>query len=226
MSLVVIEGLDGSGKSSQVKLIKKYLKENNIKYKYVHFPQLEDNIFGEQIARFLRGELGDIDQVDPYIVALLYAEDRNFTKTKIYHWLNDGYVVLLDRYVNSNIAFQCAKTQDKEKLKEWILELEYDNFKLPKPDREIFLNVPVHFIERNLNKERKGDDRDYLNGKEDIHESSIEFQKQVREMYLELCESQDNLKKIECCDNEGDMPEKEVVFSKIMAELKPFLKNN
>jgi dTMP kinase len=223
MSLIVIEGLDGSGKSSQVKNLKKYLEENNIKYKYIHFPQLETNIFGDMIAKFLRGEFGSIDQVDPYLVALLYAEDRNFSKEQINQWLTEGYVVLLDRYVNSNVAFQCAKSNEKDKLREWILNLEYIHFGIPKPDIEIFLDVPSNFIKRNLEKNREGEDRDYLKGKDDIHEASLDFQAQVREEYLKVFEQDEKLVKIECANAKGNMAEKDEVFGKILNILNPFI---
>ncbi len=128
MKFLVVEGVDGSGKSTQIKLIMNHLEEQNIPYRYVHFPRTDSAIYGELIARFLRGDFGNLNTVDPYLVALLYAGDRMDAAQMIREWLNEGYLVLLDRYVYSNIAFQCAKIPEREqqeKLRNWILELEY-----------------------------------------------------------------------------------------------------
>ena len=133
---VVIEGLDACGKSTQIKLLDDYLDSAGLRYKHLHFPRTDSPVYGEMIARFLRGEFGDINGVDPYLVALLYAGDRQGAKAIIEGWLRKDYLVIVDRYVYSNIAFQCAKVDvpaEKEKLENWINELEYGYNKIPAP---------------------------------------------------------------------------------------------
>jgi len=223
MKFIVIEGLDGSGKSTQLNLLKSYLEENKINYKYLHFPRTDSRIYGDLIARFLRGELGDINTVNPYLIALIYAGDRNDAKEIINQWIKGDLLVIVDRYVYSNIAFQCAKLKNQDeidKLTDWILDLEYNYFKIPKPDLNVFLNVPFDFTKKNLEKQRNGDDRDYLNGKEDIHEKDIDFQNRVRNIYLQQAEKDKNLKIIHCADENGNMPESGIIFNKIIHLLK------
>ncbi|MDR0688478.1 MAG: thymidylate kinase, partial [Prevotellaceae bacterium] len=187
MNFIAIEGLDGAGKSTQVALLQQHLQSLGVRCKYLHFPRVASNIWGELIAKFLRGDLGKIDAVNPYLVALIYAEDRHAAAAEISRWIEDGYFVIVDRYVYSNVAFQCAKLPDENgcsKLREWILNLEYGHFKIPKPQLNLFLDVPFSFTQAQLSESRCGEDRQYLNGKEDIHEADLNFQRAVRSIYL------------------------------------------
>lgn len=219
---IVIEGLDGSGKSTQINLLKKHLEKQNIKYKYLHFPRTDSEIYGDLIAKFLRGELGDINAVSPYLVALLYAGDRDNAKTLINNWLKDDYLVIVDRYVNSNIAFQCAKLTDdeeKNKLRKWINHLEYEHFKIPKPDLSIFVDVPFAFTSQKLTEQRTGDDRDYLKGKKDIHEENIDFQYNVKKEYLKIVNSEAKFELIDCSKDENTILSPDEIFEKIISVL-------
>jgi len=208
MKLFVIEGLDGSGKSTQLDLLKNFLRDRGYSYEYLHFPRTEAPYFGELIARFLRGEFGNLPDVDPYLVAILYAGDRRDASLRIRDWLDDGKVVLLDRYTYSNVAYQCAKIDDpsqQQRLMEWILNLEFKHFGIPRPDVNFFLDVPFEFTELKLSSLRSGDDRDYLNGNIDIHEKNLEFQKKVRGIYLKMSQSDQHLVTVNCCDQYGKM---------------------
>ncbi len=208
MRFLVIEGLDGSGKSTQLKLLREHLEQNAVPYKYLHFPRLEEGIYGELIARFLRGEMGANDQVDPYLVALIYAGDRADASSLIRQWMEEGMLVIMDRYVYSNIAFQCAKLPDvkeQERLRDWILDFEFGYNKLPRPDLNLYLNVPFEFTRKQLNIARNGDDRAYLKGERDIHEEDLVFQEQVQQVYLSLQDHVDDLELVDCMDPDGIM---------------------
>jgi dTMP kinase len=224
MRFVVIEGLDGSGKSTQLELLKAHLERCGIPYKYIHFPRLEEGYYGKLIARFLRGEMGSNDQVDPYLVALLFAGDRGDAAASINEWINDGYMVLADRYVYSNIAFQCAKIEDpeaRETLMRWILGFEYDYQQLPRPDINLFLDAPFEFIRNQLMAERGGDDRAYLKGEKDIHEDNLHFQERVREVYLMLSSKVDDLILVECVDRGGNMLPPGIISEKVITLIQP-----
>lgn len=223
---IVLEGLDGAGKSTQIRKLRELLAARGIESEYVHFPRFDAPVYGELIARYLRGELGSVEQVDPYIVALLFAGDRADMAAQIRAWEADGKVVIVDRYVYSNIGYQCAKMpteEGREQLKEWILQTEYEHFAIPRPDISLFLDVPFAFTAKSLTAERSGDDRNYLNGATDIHEASLDLQQMVRRVYLEAAKSDATLKVIDCNDAEGGMDTPDGIFAKIEQSIAPLL---
>ncbi len=222
MKFFVIEGIDGSGKSTQVKLLLQYMEDHFIPYKYLHFPRTDAPVYGDLIARFLRGDFGLIKDVDPFLVALLYAGDRLDAAPLIQRWMEEGNFVILDRYVYSNIAFQCAKVADEDKRKElrdWILHLEFDYHHIPRPDLSLLLDVPFDFARNNLSAARGGEDRDYLQGGKDIHEDDLAFQQRVRDMYLWQVKENRDFRQIGCMDKEGGMKPPEVIFREILGEM-------
>lgn len=218
--LVVLEGLDGAGKSTQVKKLRTYLESLYGSLEYVHFPRYDAPVYGDLISRFLRGDFGSNESVHPQLVALLFAEDRHGAAPAMKETLEKGGVILLDRYVYSNIAYQCAKLKDEqeaEELRDWIFNTEYGDFDLPKPDLNIFLDVPISFVESKLKADRAGDDRDYLAGGQDIHEADIEFQKRVRAIYQRQCEIDPKFIRIDCSDEYGMMLPPGAIFEKVKA---------
>ena len=217
--LIVLEGLDGAGKSTQVRKLKEYLESKGA-LDYIHFPRYDAPVYGGLISAFLRGDFGTNETVHPQLVALIYAEDRHGAVPEIRKSLDSGRNVLFDRYVYSNIAYQCAKLNDPakiEELRKWIVDTEFGEFGEPRPDLNIFLDVPLSFVENNLTHSREGDDRNYLQGSKDIHESSMDFQARVREMYLMQAQKDPALKVVDCSDGNGHMLPEDDIFAKIKA---------
>ena len=141
-------------------------------------------------------------------------------------WLAEGKVVIVDRYVYSNIGYQCAKMErgeTRDALREWILHTEYEEFNIPKPDLSLFLDVPFNFTAKKLSEVREGDDRSYLQGGKDIHEASLDLRRRVREVYLDSAEVDDELKVVNCSTEEGAMATPEVIYERIMAHLLPLI---
>ena len=223
---IVLEGLDGAGKSTQITKLRDMFRAQGVESEYLHFPRFDAPIYGELIARFLRGDLGSVESVNPYLVALLYAGDRADAATTIRQWLGEGKVVIVDRYVYSNIGYQCAKIADsteRNRLREWILHTEFEKFGIPKPNLSLFLDVPFAFTERKLTEVREGEDREYLQGGKDIHEASLDLQRRVREVYLESATMDDELKVVNCSTEEGGMASPEAIFERIMERVAPLL---
>ena len=207
---IVLEGLDGAGKSTQIRMLRRFFADRGVESEYVHFPRFDSPVYGELIARFLRGEFGGVGEVDPYLVALLFAGDRADAAPRIREWLAQGKAVILDRYVYSNVGFQCAKLpagEERNRLADWIL----------------FLDVPFTFTERKLSELREGDDREYLQGGQDIHEASLALQQAVRSVYLEAAAKDPALRVVDCSDPAGAMDSPEGIFAKICAQLAPIL---
>ncbi|MBI4642780.1 MAG: dTMP kinase [Deltaproteobacteria bacterium] len=219
IKFLAIEGLDGSGKSTQINLLINHLSKVRIPCKFLHFPRFDEGLFGNLIAKFLKGDFGPVDKVDPYIVALLFALDRYDAKKQMINWIKNDYFILVDRYVYSNIAFQCAKIKEinlKLELEKWILDLEYSYFKIPKPELSIYLHVPFSFVKKELLNPRVGKDRKYLEGKLDIHESSLELQRNVQEEYLRLTKDHSDFLLIDCHGKDDTILKKKDIHSKLI----------
>jgi len=223
---IVLEGLDGAGKSTQVRMLSEWFARRGVESEYIHFPRFDAPVYGELIARFLRGGFGGVERVDPYLVALLFAGDRAGAAPQIRRWIAEGKAVLLDRYVYSNVSYQCAKLpagEERRRLARWILDLEFGHNALPRPDLQLFLDVPFSFTERKLSAARAGEDRAYLQGADDIHESSLPLQRRVREVYLEAAASDPSLRVVDCGDDRGCMASEPAIFERILDALNPIL---
>lgn len=222
MPFIVLEGLDGAGKSTQLNQLISYVEGNGAQYEYLHFPRFDAPVYGELIARFLRGEFGSAEQVSPWLVALIFSGDRAEAAAMMKQWLAEGKYIFTDRFVYSNIAYQCAKVADpaqRDSLREWILSLEFGHNGVPRPDVSLFLDVPFHFTEKRLCEERVGEDRAYLNGEKDIHEQSLDLQQRVRRIYLECAQRDPLLRIVDCSDGQGGMDTPANIFGRVRTEL-------
>ncbi len=199
--LIVIEGLDGSGKATQTALLTQYIKEKNISVRQISFPDY-NNPSSSLVKMYLGGELGDNpNDINPYAAASFYAVDRYASYQQF--WKKDmqsGTVIVADRYATSNAIYQLAKLekQDYDKFLLWIEDYEYRLLQLPKPDLVIYLDMPVEVSQKLLEKRYDGDE-----SKKDLHESHDEFLKQCRQSALYSAKKY-HWQIIDCVEN--DMP--------------------
>lgn len=204
--LIVIDGIDGSGKTTQIELLTKSLEQQSIPYEVISFPRYEDNIYGKLIKRYLEGEFGSINEVNPYLMALAYAGDRALAKPKIDSWLSEGKLVIVNRYVSASKAHLGANLPEEKRAEffKWLDILEYETNKIPKEDLTILLSVDPKIGQKNVSGNHT-----------DIHEESLKHLEQANEIYLSLAKKEDNWYVVDCMED-GEMKTKEEVHQEIM----------
>jgi dTMP kinase len=183
--LIAIEGIDGAGKRTQCDLLKSRLERTGLQTETLSFPRYGQTLVSGLVADYLNGKLGDLDSVDPRLAALLYAVDRFETRDRIHDLSRAVDIVLLDRYVGSNFAYQGARidAQQLQSFVTWIIELEYGVFAVPRPDLTIYLDVPVNLAVDLIS--RKGL-RTYTSQASDLHERNRGYLRACRSAYQEL----------------------------------------
>lgn len=179
--LIVITGPDGCGKKTQTELLVKRFKSSGHKTETIDFPQYKKNFFGQMVGRYLAREFGDPARFNPYLASILYAEDRFESMEQIKEWLNDGKIVVCDRYVGDNFLHQGGKIKDKEKREvffAWLEQLEYSVCKAQKSHRTFYLDVPLKISLKLLEEKDAKTRKDYSGGEKDGHEN----EKHLREV--------------------------------------------
>ena len=143
--LIAIEGIDGSGKGTQAARLREALAARGLKAALISFPRYQETFFGGRIGDFLNGRFGSLEEVHPFLAATLFAGDRLESRRMLLDALAANDVVVLDRYVASNIAHQAGKRDgaERQELTEWILKVEFEVNQLPKPDLAIVLDLPA-----------------------------------------------------------------------------------
>jgi dTMP kinase len=182
--LIAIEGIDGSGKRTQVDLLTLTLKARGYSVLSTGFPQY-DSWFGKMVGQFLNGELGPLESVDPHFTTLLYAGDRFEAKPKLEAALDNGQIVLADRYVGSNLAHQTARVAPAKRsdFLEWIEHLEYNIYGLPHESLILYLRVPPFEAQRLIARKST---RSYTTAQKDLLEASLHHLEDAAEMYDSL----------------------------------------
>lgn len=204
--LVSIEGIDGCGKGTQTARIIDRARASGARAATLTFPRYGETHFSESISAYLNGDYGDLQSVPARFAALLYAGDRLESRDELESLIAGHDLVVLDRYVASNLAYQAARVPPDERaaLTQWIARVEFDVYHLPKPDLQILLDVPAD-VARGL-VDRKGR-RTYTTKKADLHEADVTYLAAVREVYHALArhDEQGAWRTVACTDEEGAM---------------------
>ena len=218
--IIVIDGTDGSGKQTQFTKLKERFTKEKLDFKTVSFPNYESPS-SSLVKMYLAGEFGnDAKKISPYIASTFYAADRYATyKKDLEEYYQNGGLILADRYTTSNMIHQAGKMKDqkeREKFMEWLYDLEFHLYGIPKPDEVFFLNMPpeqaFQLMEHRENKFTH-------EAKKDIHESDKQY---IMDSYQAACDLAKQYHWTEiCCVEDGKLRTIEEIHEEIFAKLKP-----
>jgi dTMP kinase len=212
---IVIDGTDGSGKTTQTTLLLETLRLSGFEVEMADFPQYGKKSAG-LVEEYLNGKYG---QVNAYAASIFYAVDRFDASFKIREWLDNGKIVISNRYVTANAGHQGGKiSDDGERIKyfKWLDNLEYNTFGIPKPDLNIILHVPAEISQQLVDK-KDASMRTYAEGenkKRDMHEADLNHLQNAERAYLEIANLFPNTKLVECTAD-GKLMSPKAVHNKV-----------
>lgn len=213
--LIVIEGLDGSGKATQAKLLCESLTEKGMKVRKVSFPDYASDS-SALVKMYLNGEFGtDPNDVNAYAASSFYAVDRYASYMKDWgKFYQDGGIIVADRYTTSNAIHQCSKLPEDQwdEYLEWMFHFEYVRLGIPKPDVVIYLNVDTKVSQKLMTERYAGDE-----SKKDIHEGNLKYLERSRAA-AEYCSRVLGWWEVMCC-TEGGMKSIEEIHAEILGFL-------
>lgn len=215
MSLFIIEGIDGSGKSTQVEMLKNKLSSLGYCVKKIKFPMYDEESSGP-VKMYLRGEFGQKpESVNAFAASSFYAVDRYASYKKF--WENDyknGTVLISDRYTFSNVLHQSVKLEEKDRnaFEDWLFDFEYGKLGLPVPNKVYFLDVNPSVTNANLSQRYSGDEN-----KKDIHEKDIDYLQKCYEVGVESS-LRHGYKLVKCCED-GKMLSPEIINDFILNDI-------
>jgi dTMP kinase len=224
--LIVIDGTDGSGKTTQIGLLRRHLMKDGYTVKILDFPEYYKNFFGKFIGHCLSVQYYNWINIHPKIASIAYAADRWESSEKIQNWLKKGCIVLSNRYASANQIHQGGKIADARKranFLKWLDEMEYKVFKIPRPDTVFYLNVPMAIILKLIKERNRKNSRAYMGKRKDIVEGNIPYLTNSHKTALWLAKTQKGWIKIECA-KDGILENRESIHQKIYEKVKKIIK--
>lgn len=221
---IVIDGTDGSGKTTQLELLKNRLERSGFSVALADFPQYNTKSAG-LVEEYLSGKYGSADEVGPFVGSVFYAVDRYDASFKIRSWLKEGKIVLSNRYVTANMGHQGGKISNSLERKaffDWLHKMEYGLFNIPKPDLNVILHVPAE-VAQGLAQARAR--QDWEGKTKDIHENNLDHLTKAEQAYLEIAESFENFSLISCSEN-GQIKSREAIHDMVWHEVSSLMKRD
>lgn len=218
-TLIAIEGIDGAGKGTQADRLVSALRDSGLRVDMLQFPRYSATTFGAAIGDFLNGRFGALNEVHPQLAAVLYAGDRYESRTVLMRMMEDNDVVVLDRFVGSNLAHQSAKLEGNARaaLIEWIEKIEFEVFALPRPVLTILIDMSSQMSRELVSRKAA---RAYTAQEADLQESDLPYLEKVRRCYLALAHSRLDWRTIHGLNDDGSLRSIDEVGDEILAVVK------
>lgn len=218
-TLIAIEGIDGAGKGTQAGRLVTALRETGLRVDSLQFPRYSATTFGTAIGDFLNGRFGSLNDVHPQLAAVLYAGDRFESRDLLLRMMEANDVVVLDRFVGSNLAHQSAKLDGEARtaLIEWIEKVEFDVFKLPRPKLTILIDMSSQMSRELVSRKAA---RDYTDQEADLQESDLPYLERVRRCYLALAHSRLDWRTVHGLADDGSLRTIDDVGGEILSTVK------
>lgn len=205
--LIVIDGTDGSGKETQTKLLVDRLRKEKYPVETADFPQYGQHS-AKLVEKYLAGDFGKAEEVSPYLASVYYALDRNAKGAELHRWLEQGKIIISNRYVSSNQGHQAGKLKEPAKIDaflKWLDYVEYEYFAIPRPDKVILLHMPYQ-IGQELKRKQREKQMEQASGKGmDIHEKDLNHLKEAEQAYLYVAKKE-GWEVIECGEGNSPLP--------------------
>lgn len=218
---IVIEGTDGSGKKTQIDLLRGNLKKFGKEVKVLDFPEYYKNFWGATVGRYLSGEFGELSDISPYLISPHYLLDQASAREDILKWKNEGRYILANRYITSSMGHQTAKLprNEQEAFLTWLMEAGYKQLGLIKEDLVIVLYMPVEISAKLVKTKDCRKRKKYRQNGREIAEEDLDHQKRAAAMYLKLCEKFDHWHLVKCINEKGKLKSKEEIQKEILKVL-------
>ena len=226
--LIVIDGLDGCGKQTQVALVTEQLEKMGYRVRRIEFPKYESLSSGP-VRMYLNGEISkQLGELNPYMCSLFYAVDRGiqFFSDFKKDYEDDNCIVIADRYLSANVIYQSSKFNtdtEKEEFFKWLYEIETKYIGIPTEDITIALTLPIEVSQKLMSQRYKGDE-----GKKDLHEANLDFLKECSKTLDLACNYLPkigyNWVRMDCSTEDGWVKSREEITNNIMEIILPIIK--
>lgn len=218
-TLIAIEGIDGAGKGTQAGRLVQSLKDLGYRVDTLQFPRYSQTTFGAAIGDFLNGRFGSLNDVHPQLAAVLYAGDRFESRSLLMQMMEDNDVVVLDRFVGSNLAHQSAKLDGEQRhaLIEWIEKVEFGVFGLPRPSLTVLIDMSSQMSRELVSRKAT---RDYTTQEADLQESDLPYLERVRRCYLALSHSRLDWRTVHGLKDDGSLRTIDCVAEEILGHVR------